>query len=165
MGGTDSILASSTFVQPPPPQVFGFTNQLNVVSWLPQYHDMGLIGIFLECLATGTHLVYMTPISFLQDPTIVRLSLPSIHRNVASNQTPKGPYLPIKPTQPHSGCKRSTTTGPRSPARPTSPSRSRSARRRRSSATPWTSPASSTWLCGVSNSFLHAHALTHAANP
>ena len=57
--------------------VFGYTNQLNVVSWLPQYHDMGLIGIFCTCLCTGTHLIYMTPITFLQDPT---MWLTTIHR-------------------------------------------------------------------------------------
>ena len=57
--------------------IFGYTNQLNVVSWLPQYHDMGLIGIFLTCLSTGTHLIYMTPISFLQDPT---MWLHTLHR-------------------------------------------------------------------------------------
>ena len=46
-----------------------------MVSWLPQYHDMGLIGTFLTSLCTGCHLIYMTPISFLQDPTTVRFGL------------------------------------------------------------------------------------------
>ena len=39
-----------------------------VVSWLPLYHDMGLIGMWLGSLYHGTPLVLMTPFSFLNRP-------------------------------------------------------------------------------------------------
>ena len=38
------------------------------VSWLPLYHDMGLIGNVLQSLYIGVPCVFMPPISFLQRP-------------------------------------------------------------------------------------------------
>lgn len=38
------------------------------VSWLPSYHDMGLIGGILQPLYAGMHVVLMSPLSFLQKP-------------------------------------------------------------------------------------------------
>jgi amino acid adenylation domain-containing protein len=38
------------------------------VSWLPPYHDMGLIGALLLALHTGGRLIHMSPIAFLQRP-------------------------------------------------------------------------------------------------
>lgn len=38
------------------------------VSWLPLYHDMGLIGAWLGALVTGFPVVLMSPLSFLHRP-------------------------------------------------------------------------------------------------
>ncbi|MDX1387248.1 MAG: AMP-binding protein, partial [bacterium] len=37
-------------------------------SWLPPYHDMGLIGGIMESLFIGTHSLLMSPLHFLQRP-------------------------------------------------------------------------------------------------
>ena len=38
------------------------------VSWLPAYHDMGLIGHILQAVHTGADLVLMSPMAFVQKP-------------------------------------------------------------------------------------------------
>jgi 7-keto-8-aminopelargonate synthetase-like enzyme/acyl-CoA synthetase (AMP-forming)/AMP-acid ligase II/acyl carrier protein len=41
----------------------------HVVSWLPLYHDMGLIGIAMLSLISGANLRLLSPFDFLADPT------------------------------------------------------------------------------------------------
>jgi acyl-CoA synthetase (AMP-forming)/AMP-acid ligase II len=49
-----------------------------VVSWLPLYHDMGLIAGFVMPLVTGTPLVLMSPFQWVRDPKIL---LWAIHKH------------------------------------------------------------------------------------
>ena len=49
-------------------QVFGFSRASVGVTWLPHYHDMGLIGGLLQPLYAGGEMIVMSPSSFLQRP-------------------------------------------------------------------------------------------------
>jgi acyl transferase domain-containing protein/acyl-CoA synthetase (AMP-forming)/AMP-acid ligase II/NADPH:quinone reductase-like Zn-dependent oxidoreductase/short-subunit dehydrogenase/acyl carrier protein len=48
--------------------VFQFSPQSIGVTWLPHYHDMGLIGGLLQPLFAGGEMIVMPPSSFLQRP-------------------------------------------------------------------------------------------------
>lgn len=41
-----------------------------LVSWLPSYHDMGLVGFIINPCITGAQCVSMSPISFIKDPAV-----------------------------------------------------------------------------------------------
>ncbi|HET6706959.1 beta-ketoacyl synthase N-terminal-like domain-containing protein [Amycolatopsis sp.] len=47
---------------------FGFGPDSSAVSWLPPYHDMGLIGGIVFPLYTGFPMALMSPLAFLRDP-------------------------------------------------------------------------------------------------
>ncbi len=49
-------------------QTFRMHSGDRVVSWLPPYHDMGLIGTILEPLYVGAQTILMSPMSFLRQP-------------------------------------------------------------------------------------------------
>jgi amino acid adenylation domain-containing protein len=60
----DSILHNERMIQ----TAFRQTEQSVILSWLPLYHDMGLIGGVLQPLYVGAHCILMSPVSFLQKP-------------------------------------------------------------------------------------------------
>lgn len=49
-------------------QSFDDTSKSQGISWLPPYHDMGLIGGVLQPLYVGAPMVLMPPVAFLQKP-------------------------------------------------------------------------------------------------
>ncbi|MFX0579029.1 fatty acyl-AMP ligase [Nocardia nepalensis] len=46
----------------------GLDDSMTAVSWVPQFHDMGLIGMLLGAAYTGINLVFMAPTTFLKRP-------------------------------------------------------------------------------------------------
>ena len=59
-----NLLTNSSLIQ----RSFNGTADSRIVSWLPPYHDMGLIGCLLEPVYCGAHATLMSPVSFLQRP-------------------------------------------------------------------------------------------------
>jgi acyl-CoA synthetase (AMP-forming)/AMP-acid ligase II/alkylation response protein AidB-like acyl-CoA dehydrogenase/acyl carrier protein len=51
-------------------QGFGFTPDSVMVSWLPLFHDMGLIGSVVSPMYVGFHCVLMAPAAFLKSPVL-----------------------------------------------------------------------------------------------
>jgi acyl-CoA synthetase (AMP-forming)/AMP-acid ligase II len=49
---------------------FGMDGDDQIVSWLPPYHDMGLIGAIMVPLYTGTPAYMLSPMHFLQRPSL-----------------------------------------------------------------------------------------------
>ena len=60
----ENLMCNLTLIQ----QSFEHTPESIGVSWLPPYHDMGLIGGILQPLFVGFPIVLMSPMSFLQQP-------------------------------------------------------------------------------------------------
>jgi acyl-CoA synthetase (AMP-forming)/AMP-acid ligase II/acyl carrier protein len=49
-------------------ELFGFSDEDRGCSWLPVYHDMGLIGMILQPIDTCSPVTLMSPVPFLQRP-------------------------------------------------------------------------------------------------
>lgn len=53
------------------------------VSWLPTYHDMGLVGGILESVFIGSPMVLMSPMAFLQKPIRWLRTISKYHSNTS----------------------------------------------------------------------------------
>ena len=59
-----SLMANQLMIQ----RAFGHDERSGFVSWLPLFHDMGLIGNLLQPLYLGSNTVLMPPTAFIQKP-------------------------------------------------------------------------------------------------
>jgi acyl-CoA synthetase (AMP-forming)/AMP-acid ligase II len=62
----DNLMHNERMIQ----RTFRQTEQSIIVSWLPLYHDMGLIGTVLQTISVGSRCLLMSPTSFLQHPLL-----------------------------------------------------------------------------------------------
>lgn len=60
----DNILANIGFID----SILGINENETIVSWLPLYHDMGLIGKMLYPLFAGCHCIHLSPTAFFMRP-------------------------------------------------------------------------------------------------
>jgi len=60
----DNLIANCRMIT----RAFNVTNQTKACTWLPAYHDMGLIGGILNPLFLGASQVMMSPVAFLTSP-------------------------------------------------------------------------------------------------
>jgi len=58
-----SLLHNQKVIQ----DLFEHTDEV-MVSWLPMFHDMGLVGMILQPMYLGNECIFMSPTAFLQDP-------------------------------------------------------------------------------------------------
>jgi acyl-CoA synthetase (AMP-forming)/AMP-acid ligase II/cytochrome P450/acyl carrier protein len=49
-------------------RLYAFNDDSKIVSWLPQFHDMGLIGSILQSLYAGFPCILLSPTAFIQKP-------------------------------------------------------------------------------------------------
>lgn len=59
-----NLMANSATIQ----RCFGNEREHTLVSWLPPYHDMGLIGSIIQPVYVGSSMYLMAPVTFLQRP-------------------------------------------------------------------------------------------------
>ncbi|MEM9494227.1 MAG: AMP-binding protein, partial [Myxococcota bacterium] len=64
MVGHNSLIHNSIMLG----HAFSHTDSTVVVSWLPLFHDMGLIGNLMQALFQGVPCVLMSPVAFVQEP-------------------------------------------------------------------------------------------------
>ena len=51
-------------------EVLGLSAETPGVTWLPAFHDMGLIGNFLQAIFSGLSLTILSPAAFAHDPLL-----------------------------------------------------------------------------------------------
>lgn len=59
-----NVMSNQRMIQ----SAFGTSEDSVVVSWLPHFHDMGLVGIVQHAIYTGMSVVLMPPIDFIRRP-------------------------------------------------------------------------------------------------
>lgn len=76
----DNLLGNLEMIR----EAFGATRKSTVVSWIPLYHDMGLILSALEAFYVGACCVLMAPAAFVQRPLVWLKAIQEYRGEIAS---------------------------------------------------------------------------------